>query len=42
MEAGQIEGAYEKRALVYAGFVLWFLLGAAEVIVIAHRGEAGR
>ncbi len=42
MVAGQIEGAYEKRALVYAGFVLWVLLGAAVVFVIAHRGEAGR
>ena len=42
MVAGQIDGAYEKRALVYAGFVLWVLLGAAVVFVIAHRGEAGR
>ena len=42
MVAGQIEGAYERRALVYAGFVLWVLLGAAVVFVIAHRGEAGR
>jgi len=40
--AGQIEGAYEKRALVYTGFVLWVLLGAAVVFAIAHRGEAGR
>ncbi len=42
MVAGQIDGEYEKRALVYAGFVLWVLLGAAVVFVIAHRGEAGR
>ena len=42
MVAGQIEGAYQTRALVYAGFVLWVLLGAAVVFVLAHRGEAGR
>ena len=42
MIAGQIEGAYQTRALVYAGFVLWVVLGAAVVFVIAHRGEAGR
>ncbi|MBA3253402.1 MAG: hypothetical protein M3496_13290, partial [Pseudomonadota bacterium] len=42
MVAGHMEGAYETRALVYTGFVLWVLLGAAVVFVIAHRGEAGR
>ncbi len=42
MVAGQIEGTYQTRALVYAGFVLWVVLGAAVVFVIAHRGEAGR
>jgi hypothetical protein len=42
MVAGQIDGAYQTRALVYAGFVLWVLLGAAIVFVLAHRGEAGR
>ena len=42
MVAGQIEGAYQTRALVYAGFVLWVVLGAAVVFVLAHRGEAGR
>lgn len=42
MVAGQVEGAYQRRALVYAGFVLWVLLGAAVVFVLAHRGEAGR
>lgn len=40
--AGQIEGDYQQRALVYAGFVLWVLLGAAVVFVLAHQGEAGR
>ena len=42
MMAGQIEGEYQTRALVYAGFVLWVLLGAVVVFVLAHRGEAGR
>ena len=42
MVAGQIDGTYEQRSLVYAGFVLWVLVGAAAVFVIAHRGEAGR
>ncbi len=42
MMAGQIEGEYQTRALVYAGFVLWVLVGAVVVFVIAHRGEAGR
>ena len=40
--AGQIEGAYQTRALIYAGFVLWVVLGAAIVFVLAHRGEAGK
>ena len=38
--AGQIDGAYQTRALVYAGFVLWIVAGAAVVFVLAHRGEA--
>ena len=42
MMAGQIDGDYQTRALVYAGFVLWVLLGAVIVFVLAHRGEAGR
>jgi len=42
MLAGQIDGEYQTRALVYAGFVLWTLLGAVIVFVLAHRGEAGR
>ena len=42
MVAGQVEGTYEKRAFVYAGFVLWVVLGAAVVFILAHRGEAGR
>lgn len=42
MVAGQLEGTYETRAFVYAGFVLWVVLGAAVVFILAHRGEAGR
>jgi hypothetical protein len=42
MVAGQVGATYEERALVYAGFVLWVVLGAAVVFILAHRGEAGR
>ena len=42
MLAGQLEGEYQTRALVYAGFVMWVLVGAVVVFVLAHRGEAGR
>lgn len=40
--AGQVDGDYQQRALVYAGFVLWVILGAAVVFTLAHQGEAGR
>ncbi len=40
--AGQLGGSYETRAGVYTGFVLWVLLGAAVMFVLAHRGESGR
>ena len=40
--AGQLDGSYETRALVYTCFVLWVLLGAAVMFVLAHRGESGR
>jgi hypothetical protein len=42
MLAGQIDGEYQTRALVYAGFVMWTLFGAVVVFVLAHRGESGR
>ncbi|MGH6611394.1 MAG: hypothetical protein ACRECQ_14190 [Burkholderiaceae bacterium] len=42
MLAGQFEGTYETRATIYTGCVLWVLLGAAVIFVIAHRGEASR
>lgn len=40
--AGQLDGDYQTRALVYTGFVLWVLAGAAVVFIVAHRGESGR
>jgi hypothetical protein len=40
--AGQLDGDYQTRALVYTGFVLWVLAGAAAVFILAHRGESGR
>ena len=40
MVAGQIEGSYQTRALVYSGFVLWVVLGAAVIFLLAHRGES--
>ena len=42
MMAGQIEGEYQTRALIYGGFVLWVLLGAGVVFVLVHRGETAR
>lgn len=40
--AGQVDGDYQQRALVYTGFVLWVLVGAVVVFAVAHQGEAGR
>ena len=42
MLAGQFPGDYESRAVVYTGCVLWVLLGAAVMFMLAHRGEASR
>lgn len=42
MAAGQLEGDYETRAFIYTGCVLWVLLGAAVMFMIAHRGEGAR
>ncbi|MBA2413194.1 MAG: hypothetical protein H0V63_10275 [Burkholderiaceae bacterium] len=42
MVAGQIGDAYQTRALVYAGFVLWLLIGAVIMFMLAHRGEGDR
>lgn len=40
MVAGQLGETYQTRALVYTGFVLWVLIGAVVIFIIAHRGEA--
>ena len=40
--AGQLEGEYSTRALVYAGLVLWVIVGAAVMFILAHRSEGGR
>jgi hypothetical protein len=42
MLAGQFPGDYGARALVYSGCVVWVLLGAAVMFMLAHRGEASR
>ncbi len=42
LTAGQMGGEYQTRALLYAGFVLWVVCGAAVVFAVAQRGEAGR
>lgn len=42
MLAGQLEGEYSTRALVYTGLVLWVLLGAVVMFILAHRSEGGR
>lgn len=39
MIAGQLGGTYESRATVYTVCVLWVLLGAAVMFILAHRGE---
>lgn len=38
--AAQIGDVYRTRALVYAGFVVWVVIGAAVIFMLAHRGEA--
>jgi hypothetical protein len=40
--AGQLDSEYSTRALVYTGLVLWVLVGAAVMFVLAHRAEGGR
>jgi lysylphosphatidylglycerol synthetase-like protein (DUF2156 family) len=42
MLAGQLEGDYSTRALVYTGLVLWVLVGAVVMFILAHRSEGGR
>lgn len=40
--AGQLEGEYSTRALAYTGLVLWVLVGAVVMFLLAHRSEGGR
>ena len=40
--AGQLGGEYSTRALAYTGLVLWVLVGAAVMFILAHRAESGR
>ena len=42
MLAGLLEGDYSTRALVYTGLVLWVLVGAVVMFILAHRSEGGR
>jgi len=42
LAAGQIDGDYSTRASIYTGLVLWVLVGAAVMFVLAHRSEGGR
>jgi hypothetical protein len=40
--AGQLGGEYGDRALAYTGLVLWVLVGAVVMFILAHRSEGGR
>ncbi len=42
LAAGQLEGSYDTRAMLYAGLVLWVLVGAIVMFILAHRSEGGR
>lgn len=42
MLAGQLGEEYSTRAAVYTGLVLWVVVGAAVMFVLAHRSEGGR
>jgi len=42
LTAGQFDGDYSTRAAIYTGLVLWVLVGAAVMFVLAHRSEGGR
>jgi lysylphosphatidylglycerol synthetase-like protein (DUF2156 family) len=42
MLAGLLDGEYSTRALVYTGLVLWVLVGAVVMFILAHRSEGGR
>jgi len=40
MVAAQIGDDYQTRVWVYAGFVLWVVIGAAVIFMLAYRSEA--
>jgi hypothetical protein len=42
MLAGQLGDDYSTRSMVYAGMVLWVIIGAATMFILAHRSEGGR
>jgi len=42
LTAGQFDGDYSTRATIYTGLVLWVLVGAAVMFILAHRSEGGR
>jgi hypothetical protein len=42
LAAGQLEGDYSTRAAVYAALVLWVIVGAVTMFILAHRAEGGR
>ena len=40
--AGRVDADYATRALVYTVLVLWMLVGAVVMFLLAHRSESGR
>jgi MFS-type transporter involved in bile tolerance (Atg22 family) len=42
MLAGQLDGDYSTRAMIYTGMVLWVIIGAVVMFMLAHRAEGGR
>ncbi len=42
MIAGQMDAEYATRALIYTALVLWVLVGAVVMFVLAHPAEGGR
>ena len=42
LTAGQFDGDYSRRASIYTGLVLWVVVGAAVMFLLAYRSEGGR
>src|SRR4029450_11523160 len=42
MVAGQIGDDYSTRGWIYTAAVMWVVIGAVVVFMLAHRGEAHR